>query len=99
MIPHFQYPFAFNARGQSKVVEQDSPGDLEARAANVCVCPIGFREDQPEYGIPELLFGTIPLDISTVQEEVARWANLDVEVTEHAKALEVATRLLEVGVS
>ncbi len=96
MIPHFAYPFKFNSKGRSVVVEQDSEGDLKARAANVCVCPEGFREDLPEFGLPSLLFWNLPLDIATVQSDVERWANLNVTVAEHRKALETA---LEVTVS
>jgi hypothetical protein len=70
------------------VVEQDSPADLLARAKNVAVCPGGFREDNPDFGIPHLLFRTIPLDVAGTAEAVARWADLDVSASEHAQALE-----------
>jgi hypothetical protein len=92
--PHFAFPYNFNAKGQSVVVEQDSPGDLLARAANVAVCPVGFREDNPEYGIPSLLFQTVPLDIHGTQEAIARWAELSLQVSEHAEALRQATRII-----
>ncbi len=94
--PHFAYPFHFNAKGRSVTVEQDSAGDLVARAANVCVCTEGFREDLPEFGIPELLFKNLPLDVASVAADVSRWANLDASVAEHRKAIET---VLEVTAS
>lgn len=92
LTPHFAYPFAFNAKGQSVVVEQDSEADLRARAANVCVCPEGFRDELPEYGIPPLLFDTIPLPIAEVQAAIAKWAEVDLSVSEHAEGVETAVR-------
>ncbi len=89
-VPHFAYPFAFNSKGRSIVVEQDSEGDLKARAANVCVCPEGFREDLPEFGIEEVLFKNLPLNLAGIQSSVERWGNLDASVVEHRKALETA---------
>lgn len=98
LTPHFTYPFQFNTRGQSVTVEQDSPGDLLARAANVCVCPEGFRDELPEYGIPPLLFHTIPLPIGEVQAAVSRWAELNLSVSEHAEALQQAVRNVQIQV-
>lgn len=92
LTPHFAYPFAFNSKGQSVTVEQDSEQDCVARAANVCVCTEGFRDELPEYGIPSLLFRTVPLPIGEVQEAVARWAEVDLSVSEHAEGVETAIR-------
>ncbi len=99
LIPHFAYPFKFNAKGESIVVEQDSPGDLTARAANVAVCSEGFREDAPEFGIPPLLFQNVPLDINQVQAQIARWAELNLSVSEHGEALQTAVRIITAEVS
>lgn len=95
--PHFSYPYAIGRAG-SAVCEQDSPADLVARASNVAVCTIGFREDDPDFGIPELLFKSVPLDGSGVQEAIAQWAELDVSASEHAEALQTATRIIAVTV-
>ncbi len=89
--PHFSATFEILQKG-SKVVEQNSEGDLLARAKNVAVCPIGFREDVPEFGIPELLFKTVPLRLAEVRTEIARWAELDLSVAEHSEGLETAIR-------
>ena len=97
--PHFAVTFAFNAKGQSVVVEQDSEQDLIARAKNVLVCEQGFREELPEYGVPSLLFRTVPLPLDAVQADVSRWAEIDVSLIESTPSLELATRqiLAQVG--
>jgi hypothetical protein len=96
--PHFSSQFTFDAKGRSVVVEQDSEGDLIARAKNVAVCPQGFREDNPDFGIPQLLFRNVPLDVSAVQNEIARWADLSLSVTE-SEGVEAALRKVLVEVT
>jgi hypothetical protein len=97
--PHFAYPFAFNAKGEAIVVEQDGEADWRARAANVAVCPVGFREDLPEYGVPPLLFATIPIDVAGIREAISRWAELDASVEEHAEGLDQTVRAVIAEVS
>jgi hypothetical protein len=97
--PHFSETFTFNAKGEAVVVEQDSPGDLVARAKNVAVCPIGFREDHPDFGIPETLFQTIPLDTTGVRQAIAKWAELNLSISEHGEALQTAVRQVIMEVS
>lgn len=99
LAPHYSPTFTLNARGQSVVVEQGSEADLRARAKNVLVCPKGFREDLPEYGIPNVLFRNPPLNTGQIQTEVSRWARLDASVAEHMIGLEVASREIDVSVS
>lgn len=99
LVSHLSATFTFNSKGQTLTVEQGSPADLRARAKNVLVCSQGFREDLPEFGIPQVLFRNPPLDLASVQEAVTRWANIDASISEHATALEQATRELTVTVS
>lgn len=93
--PHYAFPFAFSKKGEAVVVEQDSEGDLLARAANVSVCPQGFREDLPEFGIPPLLFRTVPLPTAEVQAAVARWAEISLSVTEQMEGQPAYRKVLE----
>lgn len=92
--PHWQAHFNFNAKGESSVVEQGSSEDLLARAYNVLACPKGFREDKPEFGIPEVLFKTVPLNTAGVQEAVAQWAEVDLSVLESEGANPALRNLL-----
>lgn len=96
--PHCSSTFTIAPKG-TQVVEQDSEGDLLARAKNVAVCPQGYREDNPDFGIPPLLFQSVPLDIASVQADIARWAELDLTVSEHMQGLETAVRTVLAEVS
>ncbi len=72
-VPHFAQPFEFNNKGVVKTVEQDSEQDILDCVLRICLCPEGFREDQPEFGLPELAFQTIPLDLKAVEEAIERF--------------------------
>ena len=65
--PHFPAHFAFTADGVA-TVEQDSPEDVAACVFRTAVCPIGWREDTPEFGIRSPLFKTVPLELDALQE-------------------------------
>jgi hypothetical protein len=70
---HLAAPFSFNAKGEAATVEQGSPADIVGCTLNVCVCLEGFREDLPEFGIPELPFQETPLDTTLLEEAIRRW--------------------------
>jgi hypothetical protein len=97
-LPHFAAPFIIGRHG-TDVVNQGSPGDLEARAYNVLVCPIGFREEEPEFGRPELLFKAIPLDTNAIRDAIERWATEPVNVTESGEIGEpwIRNAIVQVG--
>lgn len=86
-LPQCAAPFTIGKNG-TETVEQ---GSVEADAAhiyNVAVCPQGFRDDLPEYGIPSLLWQTLPLDLTALEEALHRWeprANL--ELSQHLAAV------------
>lgn len=98
-VPHLASPFSFNAKGIAHTVEQDSPEDHRTRAYNVVVCPIGFRDDLPEYGIPELLFSRVPLDTEALKTAIERWAEIEeVSATEAEEIFQSADRKVTVEV-
>ena len=99
MAQHLASPMVFGANGAAKTVEQGSPADLRTLAYNVCVCPVGFRQDLPEYGIPDLLFSRVPLSIEGVKQAVERWAGVTATVSEAEEALQAADRRIELEVS
>ena len=70
---HLNSPFSFNAKGESVTVEEESPACILAGVYNIVVCPEGFREDEPEFGIPPLEFSTVPVHVRALQEAVKRW--------------------------
>lgn len=49
--PHFSFPFTRTATGVASC-EQDSEEHIMAQANMVAYCPLGYREDRPEFGWP-----------------------------------------------
>lgn len=84
---HFSAQFTLR-KGGAVTVEQDTNEDIAACVYRVAVCPEGFREDLPEFGVPELAFQTVPLDLLTYQDSLSHWEpRADPETVEEAQAL------------
>lgn len=65
-IPQIDAPFRLDANGHIAVVQQDSQQDVGACLYNAVICPQGAKLNDPSFGIPLILFGTMPLDLSGV---------------------------------
>ena len=50
--PHFAYPFERGSNGKVKIVEQDDPEHVLACENVIVRCPVGFRVERPDFGIP-----------------------------------------------
>lgn len=61
-IPHFAYPFQRDARGHVAVVEQDTPAHVGGCENVIVRCPLGFREERPDFGWPFPEFANVPID-------------------------------------
>lgn len=73
--PHFRYPFRFGA-GANKhalVNEQSSEDDIIACVIAIVKTPRGFRDDVPEFGVPEQIFAEQPLNIEEIQSALEEW--------------------------
>lgn len=78
-LPHPTAPFTIGRDG-TRVAEQGSEENIISNIYNVAVCTIGFRDDQPEYGVPDQSFTL--LDPEALQHAIERWepaANLELE--------------------
>jgi len=69
---HLAVPFTITKTGAA-TVEQDTPEDVTGCVYNVAVCPEGFREDQPSFGVPELAWQAVPLDLPTYEAAIQFW--------------------------
>lgn len=81
-VPQCAAPFEVGPDGDAVLVEQGSVENEAANIYNIAVCPQGFRDDLPEYGIPSLTWQTLPLDLGALEEALHRWepeANLELE--------------------
>lgn len=79
---HFSSPFAFNAQGRASTTVQGSQECNADRVLNVLLCEESFREDLPEYGVPSLLFGIVPLNLEPFLAAVERWTGIEVTAEE-----------------
>lgn len=70
--PHLALPFAWGADGHALTNEQDSPSDVAACVAALCLTPIGWRAEQIEYGLEELVFALDVADAALVGV-IQRW--------------------------
>lgn len=80
-LPTFTAPFTFT-NGVANVAEQDTIDDVASCVRNVVSCVQGFRDDLPDFGIPDPLFQAAPFNPQAMQEAIGRWeprAALDVQ--------------------
>lgn len=71
-VPHFAQPFSISATGAA-VVEQDSAADVAACVYRVAVCPQGYREELPSFGIPQLARTPLPLNLPALESAITFW--------------------------
>jgi phage baseplate assembly protein W len=67
--PHFAYPFARTAdRTGIQVNEQDTVNEIMSCQLTIINCPIGYRDDRPEYGwnMPDL--HQAPINTASLQQ-------------------------------
>ena len=69
---HIAAEFKFNAQGRLETVEEGTPECAAARVFHICVTPEGFREDEPSFGIPELPFSSVPIDLRGLEAAILR---------------------------
>lgn len=63
--PHFDLPFRFSPTS-AVCVEQDSFNDVANCVEVIVSTPQGFRDDSPDFGLPELEFANQPLHIDEI---------------------------------
>lgn len=101
MIPHLRVPIVF-VNGQAEVVEQDTTEEVLECCKNILRYPIGFRDDLPEFGSPDLLFGEIAAGAATepVRAALETWEpRALVEIEQDPSLLHELTQVLNVKIS
>jgi hypothetical protein len=99
--PHFDFPFRRDPQtGKVAVVEQGSPEHIAACDNVVIRCPIGFRDERPEFGWPFPRMRTIPLDLSQLREALRRFghSNGGADVSQYTDAVEAAVQHIDLDV-
>jgi hypothetical protein len=91
--PHFAHPFV---RG-GHVVEQDDPEHIKACATRVVLCPVGFRDDRPEFGWPWPEFANAPIDTDELRQALKQFEpRADPSAREWGDVADAATRHISV---
>lgn len=67
-LPHFAYPFRRGSNGKVLVVEQDTEEHIGSCENVIVRCPVGFRDDRPEFGWPFPEFENIPVGTQALED-------------------------------
>jgi phage baseplate assembly protein W len=98
-VPHLAVPFTITKQGV-ETVEQDSVEEIAGCVYNICVCPQGFRGDQPSFGRPPVEFGSVPLNLAPLEAAIEEWEpRADLTITDQAEAMNAALRDVTIEVS
>jgi len=95
--PHFAYPFELNGDSVN-VVEQDTAEHVLACENVIVRCPVGFRQERPEFGweFPEF---RQTVDPAVLEEALRRFEpRSNAKVTHYLDLFDPATRELTVEV-
>jgi hypothetical protein len=68
--PHFALPFQLGKNGAA-VNEQDTIEDIATCVVAIVSTHVGWRDEEPEFGIPELTFRRIPVGAAEVLDMIA----------------------------
>jgi phage baseplate assembly protein W len=71
-VPHFSLPFRF-ATPQAAVSEQDSLDEIADCVTAILLCPVGYRVEEPSFGIDDPTFQVQPIDTDAIREAIETW--------------------------
>jgi len=71
-VPHFSLPFRF-ATPQAAVNEQDSLEEIADCCFAILVCPVGFRIDEPTFGLPDPTFSMPAPSLNDIRDVIETW--------------------------
>jgi phage baseplate assembly protein W len=100
--PHFDIPFRFvpNVNASAAVVEQNSFEDIANCVEVIVRTPVGFRNDAPEFGFPQLELLEQPVVTKDVVELVqAQEPRASILITEQPDAIDILIDRITVEVS
>jgi phage baseplate assembly protein W len=99
-VPHFSLPLRFGP--QAAVAEQDSIDEIADAALAVILCPVGYRVELPEFGLPDVVFSSPVVDTDDIRTAIEAWEpRAQVALDQHPDALDalvsrVTLRVLDV---
>jgi phage baseplate assembly protein W len=97
--PHFSFPFRLEG-GRVAVVEQGTDEHVESCEHVIVACPVGFRDERPEFGWPFPEFVTIPVSTGGIEQALRQFEpRSTARGHEYADAANAAIRHMRVEVS
>lgn len=98
-FPHLALPLRFES-GALALTEQDSLDDIQDKVETLIRCPLGFRDELPEFGWPQQTFDTAPLDVSANQSLIDEWVpDARAVLGEHGVPLDETVRHIVVSLN
>lgn len=92
--PHFAFPFA-----RGSYVEQDTTDHVMSCENVIVRCPLGFRDDRPEFGIPWPEFAGAPIDPADITAALRRLEPRGQSTgREYADVADASVRTLQIDV-
>jgi len=69
VVSHLAWPLRYSRNGYA-AVQQDTVAELSVNVAVICSFPLDFRDEAPEFGIPDPDFQQRPLDLTSLYAAV-----------------------------
>ena len=85
--PHFDFPFHFHSHQgilTTAEVEQDSIDDISNCINVICLTPLGWFAEAPNFGLPDLTFNQQPLDANELSGVIVEQEPRSILVIEEA---------------
>lgn len=97
-IPHLAVPLRVVA-GKWAVVEQDTEDEVAQCVRNICSFERGYRVEDPDFGIEDPTFTTMPIDTNDIASALAEYEErADVEILQEISKDGTTTVRIEVNV-
>jgi phage baseplate assembly protein W len=71
-VPHLAIPFQV-INGQWVTVEQDTDDEVAQCVRNICAFERGYRNEDPDFGIDDPTFTTMPIDTEDIARALERY--------------------------
>jgi phage baseplate assembly protein W len=98
--PHFVFPFQRGGNGHINVVEQDTIAHIMSCETVIALCPLGARQDRPEFGWDWPIYNAWPVNTTSLEQALQTFEPRGTvsDVTELAKTAQTWQRNIEVDI-
>jgi phage baseplate assembly protein W len=88
-LPHFAFPFVRGKNGHVNVLEQDTIEHVMSCEQVIATCPLGARQERPEFGWDWPVWDTWPLNLGGLEAALQTFEPRGIvsDITELANAV------------